>query len=340
MKKIKTLLIIILAFLITGAGFGQEFKKQAQAGFQFLNMSNDARITALGEAGTSLETNASSLLYNPAGMARQSNFADFTFGKTSWIADINYYHGAIAINPVAGGEYGVIGLSFVYVDYGTIYRTIRSTSDPKGYIDLGEFKPFGFSAGIGYAKALSDKFSVGGNIRYVKQDLGKDQVIGINTDNSNITKDYSQATLAYDFGVIYKTGMKSLTLGLNVRNFSQEIKYEKEGFSLPLIFKIGLSMNAMELFPSINKEMHKLLISVDASHPRDYSEQIGVGGEYLFMNTLSLRLGYLFPADESGLSAGIGLQQTLDGYDFGLDYAYTAFGVFKDVHKFTLRFSL
>lgn len=340
MKKYKTLLILILAFLITGVGYGQEYKKQAQAGFQFLNMSNDARISALGEAGTSIESNASSLLYNPAGMARLNNFSDITFGKTSWIADINYLHGAVAINPVPGGEYGVFGLSFVYVDYGSIIRTIRSTTDQKGYLEMGEFKPFAFSAGIGYAKALSDKFSLGGSIRYVKQDLGKDQIISVNDDGTYGTKDYSLATVSYDFGVIYKTGMKSLTLGLNIRNFSQEIKYEKEGFQLPLIFKIGLSMNAMELFPNIDKEMHKLLITVDASHPRDYPEQVGIGGEYLFMNTVALRLGYLFPSDESGISAGVGLQQDIDGYNFGFDYGYTSFGVFSNVHKFTLRFSL
>jgi hypothetical protein len=338
MKIYKSLLIIFLAFFVTGVGFGQEYQKQAQAGFQFLLMSNDARITALGEAGASLEANASSILYNPAGMARLTNFTDVTFGKTSWIADINYLHGAVAINPLSG-EYGVFGLSFVYVDYGTFFRTIRATNE-QGYLDMGTFKPFAMSLGFSYAKALSDKFSVGGTIHYNKQDLGKDQVISEADDGTYGTKDYSLSTLSYDFGVIYKTGLKSLTLGLNVRNFSQEIKYEKDGFQLPLIFKIGLSMNALELFPSIDQEMHKFLISVDASHPRDYPEQVGIGGEYLFMKTIALRLGYLFPSDESGISAGVGLQQDFDGYNFGLDYAYTSFGVFKDVHKFTLRFSL
>lgn len=339
MKKNKALLIFILSLFAIGVGYSQEYDKRAQAGLQFLNMSPDARISALGEAGTSFEANSTSMFYNPAGMARLTNLTDITFGKTSWIADINYLHGAVAVSPF-NGDYGIIGLSFVYVDYGDFYETVRSTTDPKGYLDLGTFKPFAFAAGLSYAKALSDKFSVGGSIRYVKQDLGKNHAVTVNDDGTYGTKDYSLNTMAYDFGVIYKTGLKSLTLGINIKNFSQEVKYEKESFQLPMIFKIGLSMNAVELFPEIDKNMHQFIVSVDASHPRDYNEQVGIGGEYIFMKTVALRVGYLFPADESGFSAGVGLQQNIDGYDFGFDYAYSAFGVFNEVHRFSLRFSL
>ena len=33
-------------------------------------------------------------------------------------------------------------------------------------------KPNAYAVGLGYARALSDKFSVGGNVKYVRQDLG------------------------------------------------------------------------------------------------------------------------------------------------------------------------
>src|SRR3712207_8583717 len=43
-----------------------------------------------------------------------------------------------------------------------------------------------------------------------------------------------------------------------------------------------------------------------AENPRDYSEQIRLGGEYTFMNTLALRAGYVFPTDEEGFNLGFG----------------------------------
>jgi len=339
MKNFKIALILILTFFAVGVSIGQNYEKRAQAGFQFMNMSNDARISALGEAGTSLESNSAAVFYNPAGMARLNNLVDVTMGKIGWIADINYYYAGVAVAPFER-KYGVFGLSFLSVDYGDIIRTVRSTDDSKGYVELGTFKPFAGYLGLSYANELSDKFSIGATVRYATQNLGDDQVVSVNDDGSYGKKSYSKSTLAYDFGVIYKTGLKSLTLGLNIRNFSEEIKYETEGFQLPLIFKIGLSMNIMELFPSLDQNMHKFLVSVDASHPRDYQEQLSIGGEYLFMNTVALRVGYMFPEDEKGISAGIGLQQKIDGFDFGFDYAYTTFGVFSDVHRFSVRFAL
>jgi hypothetical protein len=339
MKKYTISIILIFTFLAANIGYAQNYKKLAQAGFDFLSMSNDARASSLGEAVTSVEGTSSSMFYNPASMARLGGFSDVSLGRTNWIADINYLHGSVAINPF-DGQFGVFGISAVYVDYGDFQRTIRSSSASAGYLDMGTYKPYALAVGLGYAKALSDKFSLGANIRYAKQSLGADQIYTVATDGSYGKKDYSANTLVYDFGVLYKTGFKSLNLGMDIKNFSQDVKYEKETFSLPMTLNIGISMNVFELLPNINQDVHSLLITANASHPRDYQEQIGIGGEYWFMKTVALRLGYVFPTDESGISAGLGLKQNISGYDLGFDYSYTSFGVFSDVHRFTLHFAL
>ena len=80
-------------------------------------------------------------------------------------------------------------------------------------------------------------------------------------------------------------------------------------------------------------------VSVDAENPRDYAEQIKLGGEYTFYNTLSLRAGYIFPTAEQGISLGAGVQQEFAGFGFGADYAYTNFGVFSGVQRIALRLS-
>ncbi len=328
-------------FLITTAIFGQEqkFKRQklAQTGMKFLSVSTDARISALGDAGTALEGNSAMLFYNPAGLGFLSGFADVSLGQVEWIADIKYVHGGAVFSPL-NGVYGVFGISVLSADYGDFNETIRAPSE-QGFLDLGSFSPGAYAIGISYAKALSNQFSVGGNIKYVNQDLGS-SIVGFNTEGGYDKKNYAADVFAFDFGILYRTGFKSLNFGMCIKNFSQEVTYEDESFQLPLTFKIGVAMDVFDLYEAVNKKTHALLVSVDAVHPRDYYEQVNFGMEYLFLKTFALRLGYSTPNDEHGFSAGVGLQQSYQNYMIALDYAYTPFGVFNDVHRFSVHFAL
>jgi hypothetical protein len=329
-------------FLITTVVFGQEqkFKRQklAQTGMKFLSVSTDARISALGDAGTAIEGNSVSMFYNPAAMGFLGGFADVSLGQVDWIADIKYVHGGAAFSP-ANGLYGIFGISFQSADYGDFNETIRDPNE-QGFLDLGQFSPGGLAVGISYAKALSNQFSVGGNIKYVYQDLGS-SIVGFNTESGGYDeKDYSANVMAFDFGILYRTGFKSLNFGMCIKNFSQEVTYEDESFQLPLTFKIGVAMDVFDLFEAMNKNTHTLFVSVDAVHPRDYYEQVNFGLEYLFLKTFALRMGYSTPNDEHGFSAGLGLQQSYRNYMIALDYAYTPFGVFNDVHRFSVHFAL
>jgi hypothetical protein len=342
MKKHIISLFVSCAWLlfVASTGFSQAERKptekRAQTGFKFLTVTTDARAGALGEAFTSLESPSSAMFFNPAGMARLEDFATVSLGQVSWIADINYVFGSVAFNPF-DGRFGIFGFSVVSVNYGELYGTIRSDTDVRGYEDVGNFSPSAFAIGLGYAKALSDKFAVGGNLKYAKQDLGS-AIVGFKPEGDQLKTNYSAEVAAFDFGIIYRTGFKSLSFGMSVRNFSKEIKYEEEGFQLPLTFKIGVSMNAFDLLLA-GQENHDFLVTVDAVHPRDYSEQLNFGGEYLFMKTFALRAGYSTPGDEHGFTAGAGLQKALKNYKLAIDYAYTPFGVFDNVNRITVQFA-
>ncbi len=338
-NKIQPLLIIFIAFALSSNHFAQQ--KLAQTGMKFLSVSLDARSSALSEAVTSFHTDATAMFYNPAGMARISNYASVVLGATNYIADIKYLYGGIAFAPF-DGNYGVLGINFESVDYGDLQATIRYDNE-QGFLDAGTFSPNAMSVGVGYAKALSDKFSIGGNVRYVRQSLGTAIIGSVQLDNngnpSGRTVDAKTDVLAYDFGVIYKTGFKSLDFGMDVRNFSKEVKYVQDGFQLPLTFKIGISFDMVDLMQDVDKDAHSLLLSFDASHPRDYPEQVAVGAEYTFMKLLSLRVGYQTPNDEKGISAGVGLKHSFSGFDLAVDYAYTSFGVFNNVQQLSVRFA-
>ncbi|MBM4162540.1 MAG: PorV/PorQ family protein [Ignavibacteria bacterium] len=325
----------VILFLLTLSTVTLAQQKLAQTGLKFLNVGTTASVTAMGEAYTGVESASTAMFYNPAGMARMRGFIDIGLGQTKWIADISHQYLSLAVSPF-GGDYGVIGLTALSVDYGEIEETIRWNNE-EGYIDLGTFSPSAMMVGVGYAQALTDRFSVGANVKYVAQNLGS-STIGFDQKNDLIKKENSVGVLAFDFGMLYRTGFKSLNFGVSVRNFSKEVRYEREGFQLPLIFRLGLSMNMIDLLGE-EQEHHAFLLAVDATHPRDYPEQVNVGAEYVFMQIVAVRAGYMFNNDEYALTAGLGVQQQLSDMRIGVDYSYTPFGVFQRVHRITVRFS-
>ncbi len=330
MNKLKIeVLFVILALIVSGNSFAQS--KRAQAGMKFLSVANSAKISGIGEAATAIEGRSESMFFNPAGMARQTNMVDVTLGQTEWIADIKYLYGSASFS-LFDGKYGIFGVTITTVDYGTLNRTIRSGSD--GYTDLGTYSPTALSAGLGYAKALSDKFAVGGNIKYVRQSFGE-HVTSIGSSGEYQYEKFEKDVMAFDFGILYHTGWKSLLFGMSIRNFSEEIKYIDESFQLPLTFKIGFSFDLIDL-TDFNKDDHSLMILVDASHPRDYDEQLNLGMQYTIFNAVSFRAGYITPSDEQGLNAGVGFNHTIAGVNIGFDYAYTDFGIFDNLHRFTV----
>jgi hypothetical protein len=334
MKKFTFFLIALLLFIVNADG--QERQKLAQTGLKFLSVSTDARMSGLGDAVTSFsDASASAMFYNPSTMAGMRDMVSLTANWFKWIAEIKYFSAAAAFRPF-DGNFGVLGFSMTSVDYGDFKRTIFAANED-GYLDLGTYRPTAIAFGVGYAKELSEKFAVGGNVKYVRQSLGV-SIVDIDLGGNTREETNMVDALAFDFGILYHTGFRSLDFGMSIRNFSTELRYKQQGFQLPLTFKIGLSFNTMDLL-DVDRDMHSFIVAVDASHPRDYSEQINIGGEYVFMNTFSLRAGYTFPTDEQEFTVGVGLKQRLIGNLLGVDYSYTPFGIFSDIHRFSVNFA-
>jgi len=333
----KNIILLGLLFFLLGLAVRPVFsgnRKLAQTGMKFLVVAPDARSSALSGALTAMDGSSTSLFYNPASMARMNSTLHISLGQVQWIADINYVYGTAAFRP-AQGNYGVFAVSFLSVDYGDFLGTIRAQNS-QGYLDIGIFHPTAYTFGLGYARSLTDKFSVGGHVKYVKQSL-TGGIINFDAAQSEQTENFAVGVVAYDFGMLYRTGYKSLQIGMDIRNFSQEIKYISESFQLPLTFKMGAAMNIMDFFKAA--KANSLFLSFDYIHPRDYDEQFDIGMEYIFMKTLALRMGYTMPTDEQGLSMGAGLNQSIFGYHLAIDYAYTPFGVFNSVHRISVEFS-
>ena len=337
------MLLAALMMVLVPSSFAQEdvtpettveTEKRAQTGMKFLSTSLDARATAVGGAVTADESFNTSvaLFYNPAGMARMTNTFHVGFSNTSFIADISYNAFSVAFSP-SGGNYGTFGVSVMSVDYGDIIPTIRDDSDA-GYSDVtnAKFSPGGLSVGFGYARSFTDRFSVGGQLKLVNQDFGSQFI------TSTTSRSFDESTVAFDLGILYNTGFRSLVLGMSARNFSSEVTYVQNSFELPLTFQFGLSMDLID-FTSMDPNMHSFNLLVDAQRPRDFQEHLKVGGEYTLMNMFSLRAGMAeaFVQDEErGFSLGAGLNLAVSNIALTADYSYTDFGVFDSVNRFSI----
>jgi hypothetical protein len=333
---ITCLTAILIIGLLTSLSYGQE--KWAQTGFNFLNVSSDARAAAMGDAVNSISGYSGALFHNPATMAEMPTLFTADFSINSWIADIKYLELSMIVAPYSG-NYGVIGISLQSVDYGDVLGTMVWNNN-QGYVDTEVMNPAALAIGLGYAKMLSDRFGVGGQIRFAYQALGKSVVPA---GDGLLTKRNVADAIAFDFGTIFKTGVKSLAFGMAVRNFSREVKYEEEGFQLPLLFTLGISANLFD-FMEVGGPDQALLLSLDATHPRSHPEQIKIGMEYNLMNILALRGGYITSNSEDGVTFGLGVTSAGLGMtslgSFKVDYSYTPFGVFDNVQRFTVSLSL
>ena len=312
-----------------------ERKRLAQTGMKFLSVSVHARAAALADAMTAQEASSVAMFYNPAGMARMDRTFDVALGQTQWLAGTRYDMASAAFRP-ANGSYGVFGLSVVAVDYGKNFLgTIRADNE-KGFIDLGGYAPSAMAVGLGYARALTDRFSVGANLKYARQSLGE-STLGFTEGGDMIQEDFAKGTVAVDFGVLLRTGLRSLNFAVSARNFSRELTYAEENFELPLTFRMGVSADVLD-FAGFESSTHTVMLALEAERPRDFSEQVRVGMEYAFMNMLALRAGYVYPTDEQGLNLGAGVQTDLGGIALGADYAYTQFGAFGSVNRLAIQF--
>lgn len=298
------------------------FEKVGTTSFQFLKVMTDARSTAMGEAFSSVARNSAAVFWNPGALTYVGG-TDMQVSYVDWLLDTKQMSVALARNF---GNFGAIGLQGIMVDYGSFEETrvenlgfVGEVYNPG--VTGRSFRPSALVVGASYARALTDKFSFGLTAKVVHEDLYLE----------------TKTVLAFDAGLLFDTGYRTLKISAVVRHFGREVKYVDKSYPMPQTFTIGISgyllgRDNFLLFPS---EHHRILLSYDLSHPRDYDQQHHLGFEYSFNDLVFIRGGYKFNYDEEGLAFGFGLRAA--GLRF--DYSYADFGeFFRSVHRFSVGF--
>ena len=335
-KNIITVSLLVLIPHLLSAQFVSDVSKRGTTAAPFLNISQGARATGMGSAFVAVADDPSAIFWNVAGLARLESHSA-TFDHTNWFADIGYNFGSVSFNL---GEFGVLGASFIASDVDEM--NVTTIIEPNG---TGEtFSVSDMALSIAWAFNLTDNFSIGFNPKVVYQGIWK-------------MSDYA---FAIDFGVLYNTPFKGVTLGMAITNFGSKMslsgtsaivlydentestgnngripaELQMESWDLPLGFKVGVAYRPFEM------DDHDLIISVDASHPNNNYESINVGGEYTFNDILSIRGGYkslFLDESEESFSLGAGIKQNLLGnISIRFDYAYADFGRLDYIQKFSV----
>ena len=335
MKKMTgVLLLLIFTLSLLQA---QSVTKTGTTAAPFLNVGVGARAIGMGGAFVSLADDASALFWNPAGAAYVQG-SEAIFNHSEWIADINFDFAGLVVNL---GNMGNVGLFANFMTMGEMERTTELYPEGTGQ----NFSAGSYALGLNYSRALTDRFSIGFNFKYVHEYI-------LNSSASG---------MAIDIGTVFVTGFKGLRLGASITNFGTKMRMDgrdvlvqhdidplREGsnerlnanldtdaYDMPLNLRVGLSY---DLFQDVSN--NQLWLAVDALHPSDNVEYVNTGLEFVTMDIFALRAGYaaLFADDsERGLTLGAGLK-----YGFGsaialkVDYAFESFGRLDNVQKFTL----
>jgi len=328
--------VIIICLTINIAQLQPQSTNVGKTAAPFLSIGVGSRAIGMGGAFVATANDASSMYWNPAGIAFLDNI-EAIFVHTNWVADMNFVYGGI-IFPM--GNSGTIGANITMLNMGEML--VRTEDRPEG---TGEFFEAGdFSLGLSYALRFSERFSLGINLKYINQRIWHESASGY----------------AVDIGTLYHTPLKGFRIGAALTNFGSDMQMRgddllrfydpdpnnsgnndqimselrTDSWTLPLTFQFGLAMDFLD------SENHLLTAEVDAIHPIDNSESMNLGVEYGFHHQYFLRAGYrnLFLIDsEEGFTLGGGLNiELIEGLSILIDYAYADFGRLQNAQRFSI----
>ena len=335
----KTRLLFTIIFLFTsiikadGGSSGTEIvPKSGTSGSLFLLISPDAGFAGMGNAYAGYKnTSASSVFYNPATLVYLDD-KDLFFGMVNWIADINFTSASYAMKMDNDRT-----IAFHYRALNTGKMNETTIFEPTGTGNTFAWKSL--AAGVSTATRLTERFSFGVNLFYIKEGIAKYKM---------------EATAwAVDISTFYVTGFNSLNLGMSIRNFGPELDFNKtfieyanadtvsmdekyRPYHIPLMFQVGVNYEFLE-----NDPTQKLLVSVDGVHPNDALERIQIGMEYNYMNLFMVRGGLYTNHDSATWMGGFGINgKSLIQQDITFDYSISNYGLLGFLHQFSIGYGL
>lgn len=327
--------------------------RQGTRGANFLHIGIGARGGAMAGAVGATVSGPLSWYWNPAGAAVTESFHAVA-GRQQLYGDLGVGQTYAALSlPLLGG---VVGVNLNTLNSGDIKRT--SELNPFGERLGGNVFQWSSSViGVGYAKRLTDRLSVGVQGKYISEGI----------------PDAGTSWVAADIGTQFNTGLFGLIVGGAIQNIggtsrasgalisrlvstadrstfaeNRRVDLFTRQTEIPIEFRLSVGSDllgsANSLFGGAGGK-HALQGELSVTDATDYSTQAAVGLEYAFRNLLFVRGGKRMYNDDRdrggysgvGVTGGFGLRIPVLGRPVKFDYSFEGAGALQNIQIFSFE---
>lgn len=210
----KKAIIVFIFILSCSVGYSQTGGTNT---YDFLNLTNSARVASLGGNVTAIQDNDLSFVYhNPALLSSEMD-GNIVLNYINYFAGVNYGYVSYAKST---NKYGNIGAGLHYVNYGKFIE-----ADETGLI-TGEFSAVEYCQNIYWSKKIDTFLTIGATFKIIYSELGG----------------YYSSGLALDAGITYHNP-DLLTASLVFKNAGTQLKPFTAGNYEPLPFDIQMGIS-------------------------------------------------------------------------------------------------
>jgi len=292
--------------------------------YEFLNLTNSARIGALGGNFLSVKDNdLTCALANPS-FIDEDLHRGLALSFTDYFSDINY---GFASYSHTFKKVGSFAATMQFISYGRFIRA-DETGETYGNFNAGEY-----ALTFGWGRHLSKHFAIGSNLKVIYSDLA----------------DYNSFGLAVDVAGSYFHEKGKGAITLIAKNIGRQLDSYISGQREPLPFEIQLGMSKQ--FGELPLKFHVLInhmekwdltyedpnnptpvvdpLTGDSLAPRrfeKFADKLGrhfvVGVEFSPAKVFTLRLGYNYQRRKEML---IDAKKGLVGFSYGFGFKVSKF---------------
>lgn len=321
MKKMlkKFLFLNIATVCVIGSAYAQNGTKDYNpilTGVPSLTITPDARGGGMGDAGVATAPDVYSQYWNPAKYAFATGRAGAALGYTPWlkkIVDDVYLGYAAGYYKLGSGDNQALSASIRYFSIGDVHL-----ANDIGYTGAS-ISPYEMSVDIGYSRKLTNTFSAGVTLRYIRIDYsGAD-------DETSADGVFAADISGYNESYINIGQSESLlSFGFNISNIGGKIS-NNDGITnsfIPTNLRLGTSL----MYPindvstiSASLDLNKLLVPTppiikDGEDEDDYEKRYR---DYTDISSIS----GIFKSFSSG-DAGFSEKLKEIAVSFGVEYDY------------------
>ncbi|MDR3609095.1 MAG: PorV/PorQ family protein [Ignavibacteriaceae bacterium] len=256
------------------------------SGLSFLKLGFGARNIALGDAGTALSSDVTSLFYNPAALALNPA-SEVMLMHNEWIQDVR--------SEILGARTIIFGLPVALGFNVTSIDNIEVRNNPGDPIT--KFSANYFFGSFSTGHMIVDNVYFGASIKYLYEGIYVDEATG----------------WGFDFGATYLTSIKGLNISAALRNVGSMKELRSESTKLPTEVRIGpsYSFTFQDKFQATGAVEFLKYTPTKDTH-------FNMGAEILYDKLVALRVGYQTGYISKNITAGFGLMWGNLSFDYAL----------------------